>query len=45
VRGTLTGGLMLLLVTIIFLFNLDWGKVWPLFLIIIGLGALLTGLI
>jgi hypothetical protein len=45
VRGPLTGGLILLLVAVIFLFNLDWGKVWPLFLIIIGLGALLSGLL
>lgn len=43
-RGSLTGGLILLLVAIVFLFGLDWGKVWPLFLVIIGLGALLTGL-
>jgi uncharacterized membrane protein len=45
VRGPLTGGLILVLVAVIFLFNLDWGKVWPLFLIIIGLGALLSGLL
>jgi hypothetical protein len=39
-RGPLLGGLVLLAVTAVFLFNIDWGKVWPLFLIIIGLGVL-----
>ncbi len=31
-------GLILVVVTAIFVFNLDWGSVWPVFLIIIGLG-------
>lgn len=44
-RGPLVGGFILLLVAVIFLFNLDWGKVWPLFLIIAGLGALATSLL
>ena len=44
-RGPLVGGFILLLVATIFLFNLDWGKVWPLFLIIAGLGALATSLL
>jgi hypothetical protein len=41
-RGPLVGGLILLLVTTILLFDLDWGTVWPVFLIIIGLGALVV---
>ena len=45
VRGSLVGGLILLVVTGIFLFNLDWGRVWPVFVIIAGLGALLAGII
>jgi hypothetical protein len=40
-RGPLIGGLVLLLVALIFLFGLDWGRIWPLFLIIAGIGALL----
>ena len=41
-RGPLIGGLVLLAVSAVFLFNLDWGKVWPLILILGGLGLLLT---
>ncbi len=44
VRGPLVGGLILLLVTAIFVFNLDWGKVWPAFLIIAGAGMLFSAL-
>jgi len=43
-RGPLIGGVILLMITATFLFNLDWGKVWPLFLIIAGLGALAAAL-
>ena len=43
-RGALIGGLILLFVAAIFLFGLNWGTVWPVFLIIAGLGALLSGL-
>lgn len=39
-RGPLVGGIVLLMVTAIFLFNLDWGRVWPVFLIIAGGSAL-----
>lgn len=42
-RGSLTGALILSLVASVFLFNLDWGLVWPVFLIIGGLSALLGG--
>jgi hypothetical protein len=41
-RGPLVGGLVLLGVTAVFLFNIDWGKVWPLFIILVGLGVLLS---
>jgi hypothetical protein len=43
-RGPLVGGLVLLAITAIFLFHLDWAKVWPLILILVGLGLLLTAL-
>jgi hypothetical protein len=39
-RGSLVGGFFLLAVAVMFLFDLDWGKWWPIFLIIAGLGAL-----
>jgi hypothetical protein len=42
-RGGLIGGLIITLVAVIFLFNLDWGRVWPLFLILGGLAVLLGG--
>lgn len=42
VRGPLVGGLVLLLVATILLFDLDWGTMWPLFLVIAGVGALLA---
>ena len=34
-------GLLLLAVTIIFLLELNWGKVWPVLLVIVGIGLLL----
>jgi hypothetical protein len=40
-QGPLWGGLVLLAVTAVFLFGVDWGKVWPLFLILVGIGLLL----
>jgi hypothetical protein len=42
-RGSLIGGLAIALVAFIFLLDLDWGKVWPLFLILGGVAALLGG--
>jgi len=41
VARTLMIGLLLLAVTIIFLLELDWGKVWPVLLVIVGIGLLL----
>lgn len=43
-RGPLIGGFVLVFLAVIFLFNLDWGRVWPGFLIIVGGGLLLTGI-
>ena len=43
-RGSLIGALILFFVAAIFLFGWNWGTVWPFFLIIAGLGALLSGL-
>jgi hypothetical protein len=43
-RGPLIGGLCLVFLVVIFLFDLDWGRAWPGFLIIVGGGLLLTGI-
>jgi hypothetical protein len=42
-RGSVTGGMILSLIASAFLFNLDWGLVWPFFLIIGGVAALFNG--
>ena len=42
VYGALMGGLILTLVAGVFLFSIDWGMVWPVFLILIGLGILFS---
>ena len=42
-RGGLVGGSIITLVAIIFLFNLDWGQIWPVFLVLIGVNILLGG--
>ncbi len=39
-RGSLVGGLLLLTVAAVFIFELDWGAIWPVFLIILGFGLL-----
>lgn len=39
-RQSLIGSLFPLYVALIFLFNLDWGKVWPGFLVLGGIAAL-----
>lgn len=44
VRGPIIGGLILTMVALAFLLSLNWGVIWPAFLIIIGLGALITAL-
>jgi len=44
VWSTFYGGLFPLLVALIFLFNLEWGDNWPLFVILGGLGMMIGGL-
>ncbi len=44
VWSTLYGGLFPLLVAGMFLFDLDWGVYWPLFIILPGFGTMLSGL-
>ncbi|OFW61018.1 MAG: hypothetical protein A2133_04380 [Actinobacteria bacterium RBG_16_64_13] len=38
---SLAFGLLFLAITVIFLLKLDWGKVWPVILIVVGLGMIL----
>lgn len=40
VRGSLIGGVWVLSIALMFLFSLDWGKMWPVFIILAGLSAL-----
>ena len=42
-RGPLTGFLSVALVMVIFLLDLDWGDVWPLFIILVGVSFLFGG--
>jgi hypothetical protein len=44
VWSTFYGGLFPLLVAVMFLFNLDWGDYWPLFIILGGFGMFVGGL-
>jgi len=44
VWSTFHGGLFPLLVAVLFLFELDWGDYWPLFIILGGFGMLVGGL-
>jgi hypothetical protein len=43
VFSTFYGGMFPLLVALMFLFNLDWGLYWPLFVIVGGFGTMLSG--
>lgn len=43
VAGSFIGSLMLLGIALIFLFELDWSQIWPIFLILGGLSILLRG--
>lgn len=40
-RGNVIGGMLMTTVALIFLLSLSWGTVWPVFLIIFGVGALI----
>lgn len=44
VMGTALGGVMSLLVGVLLFFDLDWGKLWPLFLIVAGVSGMLYNL-
>lgn len=44
VAGPLITGLVFLTIAAIFLLQLEWGKIWPIFLVLAGLGALLPTL-
>jgi LiaF transmembrane domain len=44
VSGPVVGGLAMVLVAATFLFGLSWSLIWPVFLILAGLGALVGGL-
>lgn len=43
-RGSLVSGLILTLVAAVFLLGLSWGILWPLVLVLVGLGILLGNL-
>lgn len=45
VSGPLVGGVAMLTVAAIFLLELQWSRVWPVFLILAGIGALLPSLL
>ena len=40
VTGAFIGGLCPLAVALVFLFNMNWGTIWPIFLIIAGVAVL-----
>ncbi|MFO7664116.1 MAG: DUF5668 domain-containing protein [Chloroflexota bacterium] len=44
-RGSLIGSMILFFIAAVFLFGWSWGAVWPVFLVIAGIGALLSGLL
>ena len=41
VQGPLWGGVLLAVVAAVFLLDLSWGTMWPIFLILIGIGSVL----
>ena len=44
-RGSLIGGILLTMVAMLFLFNMNWSLLWPILLILAGVGALLNALL
>ncbi len=44
-RSNFTWGLILILVACTFFFSWSWNAIWPLFLIILGISALLSGIL
>jgi len=45
VVAALAGGLMFVALTVIFLVGADWKVIWPVMLIVIGIGALARGMV
>lgn len=45
VRWGVVSGLILTMVALTFLLNLNWGLIWPIVLIVIGLAALIGGFV
>jgi hypothetical protein len=43
VAGAISGGLFISAVALFFLFNVDWGRYWPVFIVLAGLNLLLRG--
>jgi hypothetical protein len=41
IRGPLMSGLSLLIVALVFILGLNWSNIWPVFLILSGVGSLL----
>jgi len=41
VSGPISGGLFISTVALLFLFSLDWGRYWPVFIVLAGLTTLL----
>jgi len=44
VRGGVLGGAILVILTGTFLFDFEWGKYWPVVLILLGIAAIGTGM-
>lgn len=44
-RSSLIGGLVLIFIASVFLLDLNWSVIWPVFIIIAGLSALLGGVL
>jgi hypothetical protein len=40
VRGAVVGGLILVLLTFLFLIEFDWGRYWPVILILLGVAVI-----
>jgi hypothetical protein len=40
VRGAIVGGLILVLLTFLFLIEFDWGRYWPVILILLGVAVI-----
>ena len=43
--GSFTMGIVFTAVALVFLLDLPWGRIWPIFIIVAGIGLLLPGLV